>query len=70
MGSIVGQLAKAFGCKVIGITSSEEKGRWLRNELDFDAYVNNKTEDVGMTLDKVAPNGVDIYFDTVRIFFP
>ncbi|CAH0555608.1 unnamed protein product [Brassicogethes aeneus] len=65
VGSIVGQIAKIKGCKVIGIAGSDEKGKWLTEELNFDHFINYKTQNVFKTLKQVAPKGVDCYFDNV-----
>jgi len=64
-GSIVGQIAKIQGCRVVGIAGSEEKCRWLTGELGLDACVNYKTEDVGKALREACPQGIDVYFDNV-----
>lgn len=65
VGSIVGQIANIHNCRVIGITGSAEKCRWLQDELRFDAAINYKCENVKDALKTVAPNGVDVYFDNV-----
>ncbi|SFR65303.1 NADP-dependent oxidoreductase [Halogeometricum limi] len=66
VGSVVGQIAKLNGCRVVGFAGSDEKTSWLTDELGFDAAVNYKeTDDYGDALDDVAPNGVDVYFDNV-----
>lgn len=65
VGNIVGQIAKIFDCRVIGITGSEEKCRWIKHDLGFDAAINYKCENVGDALKLVASNGVDMYFDNV-----
>jgi len=65
VGSHVGQIAKIKGCTVIGIAGSDEKGRWLTEELGFDHFINYKTADLEKELKKVAPKGVDCYFDNV-----
>ncbi|XP_021694721.1 prostaglandin reductase 1 [Aedes aegypti] len=64
VGSIVGQIAKIKGCRVVGIAGSDEKCQWLR-EIGFDAAINYKTADVGKELKEAAPEGVDCYFDNV-----
>ncbi len=64
-GSVVVQIAKIVGCRVVGIAGSDEKCRWLTGELGIDACVNYKTEDVGKALREVCPKGIDVYFDNV-----
>ena len=54
------------GCTVIGSAGSKEKCDWLK-ELGFDHVLNYKTESVDVALKQVAPDGVDLYFDNVRI---
>ncbi|XP_030760143.1 prostaglandin reductase 1-like [Sitophilus oryzae] len=65
VGNHVGQIAKLKGCKVIGIAGSDEKGSWLTNEMNFDHFINYKTQNVRKTLKEIAPKGVDCYFDNV-----
>ena len=65
VGSIVCQLAKLAGCRVVGIAGSEEKCRWLTGDLGVDAAISYKSEDVGNALKQHCPDGVDIYFDNV-----
>lgn len=65
VGSLVGQIGKIKGLKVIGIGGSEEKCQWIVNELGFDYAINYKTTDVSKELSKIAPEGVDCYFDNV-----
>ncbi|XP_063235322.1 prostaglandin reductase 1-like [Bacillus rossius redtenbacheri] len=65
VGSVVGQIAKIKGCKVIGFAGSDEKVKWLTSELGFDNAFNYKTEDIAGVLKTAAPNGVDCYFDNV-----
>jgi len=64
-GSVAGQIAKLHGCRVVGIAGSEEKCRWLTEELGFDAAINYRTENVGKALAQTCPNGIDVYFDNV-----
>jgi NADPH-dependent curcumin reductase CurA len=66
VGIIVGQIAKVYGCRVIGIAGTDEKCRMLKDEFGFDGAVNYKTsqnlkQDIGV----LCPKGVDIYFDNV-----
>ncbi|KAG5867026.1 hypothetical protein JTB14_037113 [Gonioctena quinquepunctata] len=65
VGSQVGQIAKIKGCRVIGIAGSNEKGRWLVEDLGFDHFINYKTDDIDAALKEFAPDGVDCYFDNV-----
>nr|CAD7601684.1 unnamed protein product [Timema genevievae] len=65
VGSIVGQIAKIKGCKVIGFAGSDDKVKWLVEELGFDAAYNYKTKDIAEALEEAAPEGVDCYFDNV-----
>lgn len=66
VGSHVGQIAKDLGCYVIGFAGSDDKVKWLKETLKFDAAFNYKTKDVTAALLEAAPQGVDCYFDNVR----
>lgn len=68
VGSHAGQIAKIEGCRVVGITGSEEKGKWLLEELGFDAYVNYKNPNFAAALAEATPKGIDCYFDNVSMF--
>ncbi|MBL4823599.1 MAG: NADP-dependent oxidoreductase [Colwellia sp.] len=63
VGSIVGQLAKAEGLKVIGIVGSDEKSDWIVNELGFDAAINYKSDNLDAQLAQHAADGIDLYFE-------
>ena len=65
VGSIVGQIAKLKGCRAVGLAGSDDKCRWITEELGFDAAINYKTEDVPAALAKACPDGIDVYFDNV-----
>lgn len=65
VGSIVCQIAKIKGCRVVGIAGSDEKCSWITNELGVDAAINYKTQDVAAELRKACPNKIDVYFDNV-----
>ncbi|XP_032680454.1 prostaglandin reductase 1-like [Odontomachus brunneus] len=65
VGSHVGQIGKNMGLTVIGICGSNEKCKWLTDELGFDFAINYKTMSVVTSLRKIAPQGVDCYFDNV-----
>jgi len=64
VGSLVGQIAKLKGCKVVGFAGSDEKVAWLKT-LGFDHAFNYKTSSVAECLTMGAPSGVDCYFDNV-----
>jgi hypothetical protein len=64
-GSLVGQIAKIKGCRVVGIAGNDDKCRWLTEELGFDAAINYKTEDVNAALGKHCPHGIDVDFENV-----
>ena len=64
-GSVAGQIAKIKGCTVFGMAGSDEKCAWLTDELGFDGAINYKTQDVAAELDRLCPNGMNIYFDNV-----
>ncbi|MDP1630392.1 MAG: NADP-dependent oxidoreductase [Caulobacter sp.] len=65
VGSIVGQIAKIKGCRVVGIAGGAEKCKLLVDELGFDAAIDYKSETVRKALRAAAPDGVDVYFDNV-----
>ena len=64
-GSIVGQLGKIHGCRVIGIAGSDDKCRWIKDDLAFDVAINYKHPDWRQQLIAATPNGVDIDFENV-----
>jgi NADPH-dependent curcumin reductase len=65
VGSVVGQIAKLKGCRVVGIAGGPEKCEWVTGELGFDAAIDYKSQDVGDALREHCPEGVDVYFDNV-----
>lgn len=66
VGSIVGQIAHVKRCRAIGIAGSDEKIRFITQELGFNGGFNYKTEkDYTAKLRELCPNGIDIYFDNV-----
>lgn len=66
VGSIAGQVARILGAgRVVGIAGTDEKCRWLVEELGFDAAIDYKTDDVGARLRETCPDGVDVYFENV-----
>ena len=65
VGSIVGQIAKIKGCRVVGLAGRDEKCGWITNDLGFDEAINYKTANLPEALTAACPNGIDIYFDNV-----
>lgn len=66
VGLVVGQIAKIMGCKVVGITGSDEKAQLLKGKFGFDETINYKaTTDLSAAIQKACPNGIDCYFDNV-----
>ena len=64
-GSIVGQLGKIHGCHVVGIAGTDEKCRWIKDELGFDAAINYKQPAWKEALKAATPKGIDINFENV-----
>ncbi len=67
VGMTVAQIAKIKGCRVVGTAGSDEKNRYLREELGVDATINYKKPEGGMlpALKAACPRGIDVYFDNV-----
>lgn len=65
VGSIVGQIAKIKGCRVVGLAGSDDKCRWVVDDLGFDACINYRTENVLEALKRECPKGIDVYFENV-----
>jgi NADPH-dependent curcumin reductase CurA len=65
VGSIVGQIAKIKGCRVIGIAGGKEKCDYIINELGFDEAIDYKSENIYTALKRKCPKGIDVYFDNV-----
>ncbi|HAS8360131.1 TPA: NADP-dependent oxidoreductase [Vibrio vulnificus] len=65
VGSMVGQIGKLKGCRVIGIAGGEEKCQFAKETLGFDECIDHKATDFADQLAKVCHNGIDIYFENV-----
>jgi len=65
VGSLVCQIGRKLGLRVIGIAGSAEKCRWLVQDCGIDAAIDYKSEDVAARLDALCPEGVDILFENV-----
>ncbi len=70
VGQVAGQLAKIRGCRVVGITSTDRKCDYVRDDLGFDAVVSHLGDDFPEELAAACPDGIDVYFENVggRVF--
>lgn len=64
-GSVVGQIGKIAGCRVVGIAGGPAKCAWLTDELGFDAAVDYKAGNVRAQVRQHAPGGIDVLWDNV-----
>ena len=65
VGSVVGQLGKIKGCRVVGIAGGQQKCSFVKEELGFDACLDHRQPELGERLEAACPNGIDIYFENV-----
>jgi hypothetical protein len=65
VGSVVGQVAKIKGCRVVGIAGGEEKCRFVKDELGFDECLDHRQAKLSHRLREACPQGIDIYFENV-----
>lgn len=65
VGSLAGQIGKIMGCRVVGTAGTDEKCRWITEDLGFDAAINYRTEKLSDALLKHCPQGIDIDFENV-----
>lgn len=66
VGTVVCQIAKLKGCRVVGIAGSDDKLSYLKNELGVDEVINYRTaKNIQKAITDACPNGVDIYYDNV-----
>ena len=65
VGSMACQIARAHDCRVIGIAGGPAKCEWVINTVGCDAAIHYKNQDLAGALDRLCPDGVDIYFDNV-----
>lgn len=68
VGSVVGQLAKLAGCRVVGIAGNPDKCTYAVGDLGFDACVNHRADDFPEQLARACPNGIDVNFENVAGF--
>lgn len=64
-GSVVGQIGKIAGCRVIGIAGGQEKCDWLKSELGFDEAIDYKNDSVRKRLKELCPGGINVMYDNV-----
>lgn len=65
VGSVVGQVAKIKGCRVVGIAGGQDKVDYMLNELGYDAAIDYRAGNLRTALRKACPEGIDVYFDNV-----
>lgn len=66
VGSVAGQVARLSGCRVVGIVGAADKARVITDRLGFHAAIDYRAEpDLGAAIDRVMPDGIDLYFDNV-----
>jgi len=65
VGSIVGQIGKIKGCRVVGIAGGQDKCRFVKEELGFDACLDHRESELDKRLKAACPDGIDIYFENV-----
>ncbi|HEY9793805.1 MAG TPA: NADP-dependent oxidoreductase [Candidatus Obscuribacterales bacterium] len=65
VGSVVGQIAKIKGCRVVGIAGGDQKCSYVKSELGFDECIDHKRPDLEERLKAACPKGVDVYFENV-----
>lgn len=65
VGSVVGQIAKIHGCRVVGVAGGKAKTDYVVEELGFDAAVDHRSPDLADALAAACPDGVDVYFENV-----
>lgn len=65
VGSVVGQIARIKGLRVVGIAGGPDKCRYVKEELHFDACIDYKAGNLANELAAACPDGIDIYFENV-----
>ena len=64
-GSVVAQIARLKGCRVVGIAGGADKCQWLREACKVDAAIDYKSEDINQRIGELCPDGVNVFFDNV-----
>ena len=65
VGSVVGQMAKLFGCKTVGIAGGKKKCDFVKEVMELDYAIDYKSNEFKRNLFEACPNGIDIYFENV-----
>ena len=65
VGTVVGQMGKILGCRVVGVAGGEKKCSYVKDELGFDDCIDYKAGNLDEDLTKACPEGIDIYFENV-----
>lgn len=65
VGSVVGQLGKMMGCRVVGLAGSQEKIDYAENQLGYDVCINRRDADMAEQIETACPDGIDVYFELV-----
>ena len=65
VGAVVGQIGKIHGCRVVGIAGTEDKCRYVTEELGFDACLDHRAPELGARLEAACPDGIDIYWENI-----
>ena len=65
VGSVVGQIARIKGCRVVGIAGGASKCRYVVDELGFDACVDHRAPGLSDAMARACPSGIDVYFENV-----
>lgn len=65
VGSVVGQIGRIKGCRVIGVAGAPEKCAWVEEELGFDVCLSHRDLKLAENLAAVCPDGIDVYWENV-----
>jgi NADPH-dependent curcumin reductase CurA len=65
VGSVVGQIARLKGCRIVGIAGAQEKLDYAVNELGYDACISHRDPELASKLATACPDGIDVYFENV-----
>src|SRR4051794_9766243 len=65
VGSVVGQIARIKGCRVVGVAGGEQKCKYVKEELGFDDCLDHRQPDLAERLKAACPKGIDVYFESV-----